>query len=346
VPTVSLLLKQEGTPDNGLFLDMGERRSTMVLFLKRRVALIRSFSINAPIFGSTPKGDHAETPTREQAESWFESFCTMVENTIHSLGCQSNREVQPETVFFTGVGALYADTADLLTRFLGIPAQEIDLRKHRKINIGESVARMWNPVLMDNALALSLRNGKQGQGFNFRKDEFEIKKRGFWLQKEFQRAMIFLGVILCLLIVDMGVDYYFLKERYKMLDQRVTEVFSRTFPDVKRIVDPLQQMRVKVNEVKTSAVSIPGTDSSNKVLDLLKDISDRIPKSLDVHVTRMVIDQETVRVSGKTDTFNTVDGIKNGLEPSKYFSGVTISSANLDRTGKRVQFEIKLQRKK
>jgi hypothetical protein len=144
----------------------------------------------------------------------------------------------------------------------------------------------------------------------------------------------------------MGVDYYFLKERYRMLDQRVTEVFSRTFPDVKRIVDPLQQMRVKVNEVKTSAISIPGIDSGNKVLDLLKDISDRIPKSLDVHVTRMVIDQETVRVSGKTDTFNTVDGIKNGLESSKYFSGVTISSANLDRTGKRVQFEIKLQRKK
>jgi Tfp pilus assembly protein PilN len=157
--------------------------------------------------------------------------------------------------------------------------------------------------------------------------------------------MIFLGVILCLLIVDMGVDYYFLKERYRMLDQRVTEVFSRTFPDVKRIVDPLQQMKVKVNEVKTSAISIPGTNSNDKVLDLLKDISDRIPKSLDVHVTRMVIDQETVRVSGKTDTFNTVDSIKSGLELSKYFSGVTISSATLDRTGKRVQFEIKLQRK-
>jgi Tfp pilus assembly protein PilN len=131
-----------------------------------------------------------------------------------------------------------------------------------------------------------------------------------------------------------------------MLDQKVTEVFRRTFPDVKRIVDPLQQMRVKVNEVKTSAISIPGTNSNNKVLDLLKDISDRIPKSLDVKVSRMVIDQETVRVSGKTDTFNTVDSIKSGLESSRYFSGVTISSANLDRTGKRVQFEIKLQRKK
>jgi general secretion pathway protein L len=51
-------------------------------------------------------------------------------------------------------------------------------------------------------------------------------------------------------------------------------------------------------------------------------------------------------MSGDTDTFNAVDTIKNRLEPSDYFSAVTITSANLDRTGKRVQFEIKLQRAK
>ena len=79
-------------------------------------------------------------------------------------------------------------------------------------------------------------------------------------------------------------------------------------------------------------------------MDLLRDISERIPASLDVHMSRMVIDPETVRISGSTDTFNSVDTIKGGLEPSAYFSAVTISSANLDRAGKKVQFEMKLQR--
>ncbi len=63
-------------------------------------------------------------------------------------------------------------------------------------------------------------------------------------------------------------------------------------------------------------------------------------------MSRMVIDQETVRVSGKTDTYNTVDNIKSNLEASQYFSAVTISSTNLDRSGKQIQFEIKLQLKK
>ena len=129
-----------------------------------------------------------------------------------------------------------------------------------------------------------------------------------------------------------------------MLDKKITEVFRQTLPDVKKIVDPVKQLQVKVNEVKGSAAPIPGSDSSNKVLDLLKDISERIPKTLDVRMSRMVIDQETVRVSGRTDTFNTVDTIKSGLESSTYFSSVTISSANLDKSKKQIQFELKLQR--
>jgi general secretion pathway protein L len=50
-------------------------------------------------------------------------------------------------------------------------------------------------------------------------------------------------------------------------------------------------------------------------------------------------------MKGETDTFNTVDILKRNLEPSDFFSEVTISSANLDRSGKRVQFEIKMVRK-
>ena len=350
VPTVSLLLKQEETPDEGLFLDIGEQRNTMILFLSRRVVLIRSFTLDGdsvtwPIFDAT-NSNHSVTHISGQVESWFKSFCTIVKSTIHAFGCLNNREVKPEKIFFAGIRALYPKTGDLLTQFLDIPAQQIDLSRDKRVNMEENVVQSWNPTLMDNALALSLRNGKQWQGFNFRKDEFEIKKRDFWLKKEFRRFIIFLAIIACFLAVDIGVDYHYLKKEYMMLDVKIKEVFRNTFPDVKRIVDPVQQMKVKVNEVKASAVSIPGRNSSNSVLDLLKDISERIPKKMEVRVSRMVIDQETVRVSGKTDTYNTVDNIKSNLEASQYFSAVTISSTNLDRSGKQIQFEIKLQLKK
>jgi len=79
---------------------------------------------------------------------------------------------------------------------------------------------------------------------------------------------------------------------------------------------------------------------------LLRDISLKVPESLDVKVMSMVVDPEAVKIKGETDTFNAVDIIKKELEPSEYFSTVTISSANLNRSRKRVQFEIKLKRSK
>ena len=66
--------------------------------------------------------------------------------------------------------------------------------------------------------------------------------------------------------------------------------------------------------------------------------------SLDVGLTNAIFDMETVRLSGRTDTFNTVDKIKNDLESSDYFKTAIISSAKLDRTGSKVEFEIKLER--
>ena len=153
-------------------------------------------------------------------------------------------------------------------------------------------------------------------------------------------------LILAFLSADLGAEYYFVKKKNRMLDQDIMEVFKQTFPGIQRVVDPVQQMKVEINEIKTSAVSIPGMGADQKILDLLKDISERIPNSSEVLLNSMVVDPETVRISGETDTFNTVDSIKSELEPSPYYSQVTIASANLDRSGKRVQFEIKLQRTK
>jgi general secretion pathway protein L len=348
VPVVSWLLGQGGIPDNGLFLEIGDKRVTMVLYVGRRITLIRTFAFDGkPLADSIfnpSDGNGGDASESGQIESYFQSLCTMVQNTTHAFESRSNRAVRPERIFFTGMGALYSETATLLNRFLEIPAEQIDMKRDKRVSMDGNIARVWNPALMDNALALALRDTKRGQGFNFRRDEFEVKRQYLGLKKEIRRAVIFLVLIISFVAVDLGVDQYFLKERYRMLDKKIEGVFSGVLPDVTKIVDPIQQMKVKINELKKTALSHPGMKTSNKVIDLLKDISERIPQSMDVHLTRMVIDPETVRISGDTDTFNTVDSIKNGLEPSIYFSSVTISSANLDRTGKRIQFEMKLQR--
>ncbi|HUU39447.1 MAG TPA: pilus assembly protein PilM [Desulfatiglandales bacterium] len=348
VPVTLWLLSLKEIPDNGLVLDIGSRSGTMVLYLKRQISLVRNFpfhdnvvSKNTPYAPSDKQEGDLEP---EQIESLFSVFCTDIRNTLHAFGCQNNKSAIPGKAFITGTGSLYNNTEDLLKQFLEIPIERIDVTKDPKIHMDEDIARLWSPALMNSALALALRDNKKGPGFNFRQDEFEVEKKYFRFKKTIIKVGVLLLIILSLLIADLGVDYYSLKKRYKILGNQITEIFRQTLPDIKTIVDPVQQMRVKINEMQTSNLSLPGIGADHKVLDLLRDISMRIPESLDMKIMMMSIDPEIVQIKGVTDTFNTVDNVKKGLESSEYFSDVTISSANLGRSGNQVEFELKMQR--
>ena len=349
VPLASWLLRQPGTPDHILLLEIGEKSNTMVLCLNRRIALIRMFSSNnASIIQCIPKNNdtsHSEGPPSEEVVACFDLFCATISNTMHAFASQGNNLPGPEKLFFTGTGALYPKAGDLLSQSLDMPAEHIDMRNDKRVRIDGNVVRGWSPALMNGAFSLALRNTKKEEGFNFRREEFERKKRYFGLKKAAPKVVVFFFLILSFLAVDMVIDYYTLKKEYKILTREVTSVFKKTLPEVNRIVDPVQQLRVKIKELKKSTSLRPETGTNKKVLILLKEISQQIPKSLNVHVNRMVIDTERVRISGKTDAFNEVDRIKNNLESSPIFSGVNISSANLDRTGKGVRFEIRMELK-
>jgi len=347
VPLVSWLLKQEETPDNGLFLEIGAKRGMMILFLKRHIALIRSFLFDGVLeaqYLSPDTDGHPGHPVFRHAESRVESFCTMVLNTVHSFGWQTNRDdVFPEKVFFTGMGALYPETGDLLEQFLDMPVEQVNVRGDKRVRMESNVARVWNPALMDGALALALRHDRSDQGFNFRKDEFEVKKRYSGLKTEIRKVAIFVFLILALLMVDLGLDYYLLKQRYDGLERNIHEVFKNTFPDVRNIVRAVPQAEEKIREVRESTALLPGTRGSQRQLDLLNEIS-KLPKSLDIHVTSWVVDEDKVTISGDTDDYTTVDSIENALKSSSYFSSVKSPSSDRDDKTGRIKFDMILQR--
>jgi general secretion pathway protein L len=346
-PLVSWLLKQEETPDNGLFLEIGTKKGMMILFLKRHIALIRSFVFNGadvdqPLsYDANGKPDHA---VFEHMESRIVSFCTMVLNTVHSFGWQTERDdILPEKVFFTGIGALYPGTGELLERFLDMPAEQVNVRGDKSVQMESHVAEVWNPALMDNTLALALRHERSDQGFNLRKEEFEIKKRYSGLKTEIRKVAVYLILILAFLMVDLGLDYTLLKQRHDGLEQNIHEVFIKTFPNAGNVRDRVRYAAEKNDEIKKSTDLLPGTRGSQRQLDLLNEIS-KLPKSLDIHVTSWVVDQDKVTISGDTDDYTTVDSIENALKASPYFSSVKSPKSDRDDKTGRIKFDMILER--
>ncbi|SPD72473.1 putative general secretion pathway protein L [uncultured Desulfobacterium sp.] len=348
-PLAAWLLRQKDTGENGILLNIDGTKGTIVLFHQRRIVLIRRFSNNggytSPAVSDSSDGNDSilQIPPGDVVP-YYQSLGRIIQNTLHGFCVHQSKEILPEKIYIAGNGLYIKEASELLGRLMGIAVEQLDFGRDERLFFDKDISGAFRPDLMANALALAVRDARQDMGFNFRKDEFEKKRHYFGTKKEIKTASIFLIVLLCFLATDFGVDYYFVKKRCEALDQQIEAVFKETFPDVKRIVDPAKQMKVEINKLKESSVSGPSITANTTVLAMLKDISEKIPDSLDVHIARMVLDADALRISGTTDTFNTVDKIKNSLSSSDCFSAVTISSAKLDRTGNKVEFEVKLER--
>jgi Tfp pilus assembly protein PilN len=101
-------------------------------------------------------------------------------------------------------------------------------------------------------------------------------------------------------------------------------------------------MQAELKAQKSSTPFIEPSDTNIRTIDLLNELSRAIPNQIEAKFTKLVFSAGSVLISGNTDTFNAVDDMKNSLEKSEIFKTVTISSANMDRSGKRVDFKLKI----
>jgi Tfp pilus assembly protein PilN len=196
---------------------------------------------------------------------------------------------------------------------------------------------------MNGALGLALIEIEAIPCLNFRKGPFA--ENTFLV--EHRKSLVNTGVLAALALISAMIflftDAHYTNKRIKELDRQITTAFTSTFPKVTVIVDPLQQMRVRLQEVKKKSLISTNPGSNVRSIDALNAISQRIPGDLDVAFTRLVIGDDNIQITGDTDTLSAVDNMKSQLEKADLFKNVTITSANREKSSNRVRFKLKLQ---
>ncbi len=313
------------TRKNWLFVDIDNSKGTVFGVLSGGICLIRSF------------------PIPSEASSFNTGLlCTNIHRTLSAFEEIVGLDFHPDGVFITGCGLDDSDIEEDMERFLELSVKRTDLVGHTEIAKQHHPAKTWNPCQMDNAFSLALMEIKGVNGLNFRKGPFAAKK--FWAEHKtgLIKAGVLTVMVLALAFFNVALDSYFMEKKLTSLNNQIIKVFTSTFPDVNKIVDPFQQMRIKIAAAKKNSL-LPGeTDKHIRTIDILNNISKLIPKETDVKLTRLVIGEESVQISGNTDTFNSVDDIKSRLEQVKFFQKITISSANINRSDNRVQFKLQV----
>lgn len=324
LPAALCLANQTDAGKDQLFLKIDKALSTLFIAIDGGIKLIRSFP--TPVTDDTKAG----------------SLGAFVHRTLSAFGELSRSEYQPPDMVVTGSGLNGANFDADVSRFLDLPVKRLNFADHLNIPIDGEHNKPWDPALMDNALALALMEIEGTRGLNFHKGGFAAKKFIVKHKKYLIKTGILAASVLALLLFNVIAESYTLNRRIDRFNRQITGIFQETFPEVKRIVDPFQQMQIKVQEVKKNAVFETATTSPIINIDILNNISKSISESITVDITRMVISPDNVLISGTTDTFEAVNDIKSKLEQIEAFKKVTISSTNKDRSGKEVRFQMKV----
>ena len=310
---------------DGLLLDIDPSYCSIVAFTQGQVHLIRT------------------TPALANTEQAITFLPRWIRQTVAGLHKTLTKEFDPQSISITGAGLNGSQIEQTLSKHLGLPVNRVDLIKNASSGIKNKPSQPWEPHLMDNALALALSEGSGAALLNFRRGPFSVSKHWVENKQSIITSGVLLAVVLILLLSSIILDSVNLQKKMTALDQEIHSIFKTNFPEVQKIVDPLHQMRVQIEETQQADL-IPGEFGGNlRKIDILNDISRLIPETIDVEIVSIVIGEDNVVLSGNTDTFNAVDDMKSRIEKSKLIQSVTISSANLNRAGNRVRFKLKAQ---
>ena len=361
-PTALLLTHTPDLPADFLLLTLDLQRATLILVRSGHISVIRPLVFDPGL----QAGFHVDQDSRsikvfrpENLESTFQALCIAIQQTLQSVFYA--REL---VVYLSGPVGVLPGTVDRIQAGLGGICKSCTLVSGVLTAMDGLVSRVpgtaqerpslplmpdqdekWLSGIMEDSVSLGWQITKNWKGFNFRKEAFATRK-SFTDSRTLAFAIVLpLVSVVLLAILYLWVDYTKLLKQQNALNAEIQAVFTETLPEITRIVDPLQQLQVKIRETRQATMGKDGILPTMTIIDILAEISANIPESLDVRLARFVVDDTGLRLKGTTDTFNTVDAIKKGLEQSPAFSNVEISAANLDAKSSKIRFELKLTMK-
>ncbi|MFH2124258.1 MAG: type II secretion system protein GspL [Pseudomonadota bacterium] len=345
IPTTLRLAHTPDLPADFLLLNISLQRATFILVRSGQITLIRPLVFDPGLqsgFHTDPDSNTVKVFRPENSAATFHALCTTIQQTLQSVF-----QTEALTVYLSGPVGCMAGTTGRIQAGLGSLCRNCTLADTDPVQqfapqFVPPVDQTWLPDIMADSVDLGWQIIKSWKGFNFRKEAFATRK-SFTDHRTLTFAIVLPLISAALFaIIYLWVDYTKLLKEQNNLNSQIRAVFTETLPEVTRIVDPIQQLEVKIRETRQTSMDKDGSLPTVTILDILAEVSANIPASLETRLARFVVDDNGLRLKGSTDTFNTVDAIKKGLEQSPAFSNVEISSANLDPKSSKIRFELKL----
>lgn len=210
---------------------------------------------------------------------------------------------------------------------------------------GHSIAGGAPPLVYAPAIALALRGTAQARTrTNFLKDEFAVRIDLSRYRRDLGWTAMLAAAALVLFIVSFATSTALEFRRADAVESTVASLYSEAFPGKAVPANTVAALRQAVHDANGRAAFLGVYPGNLSALDVLTEISRRIPEDLDIVFDELSIDRQMVRMKVYAKTFESADRL--GAELAKFspFARAQIGSIENDakRGGKRFTVTISL----
>jgi general secretion pathway protein L len=291
--------------------------------------------------------DRERAQISESIEAFLTPLTKEIEHTLLAYSARPAGGAAVQEFILLGGGAALPEAAAIFGEHFGVETTPFDA-DHQVFPPVPMVLHPHAGLVMPVALGLARRlTDRRAPGVNFRQEEFALRRS----YGEIRGQLLSLGGVVALLVGLALFDlYYHLHNKeihHARLQEQVAAIFRETFPDVRRVTNEVAQARERLRELETNLRGVSTLSGpQGSALEMLRELSVHLPNTLQVKITDLTISTEGLGISGETQSFDSVDNLKQAFAASPYFDEIKVSQARAGTNGKGVEFKLAITLKK
>jgi len=336
-------------PGRRIVLDIGHRKSTLCLLLDGRPVAARSFPVagraltEALAKDLAVDGDEAERVKHEEG-IFAEHVASRAPAALAILDRLAREVVRSIGALEPQIGGKPADRLDAITlvggtarlhrldEYLsertGIPTAPLALPEGPA---AASLVAGGDPLVFGPAAALALRGStRAATRMNFRKHELAYKVDFRQIGRELRPTLVLAALALVLLGASAVTTLRLKTQRAEALEAQVATLYSEAFPGRPVPANPARAMSNEIREARERAEVLGVYRGNLSALDLLAELSGRVPQDIDVVFEELSIDGKVIRIRGHTKSFESVDRLRAELGKAPLFTRIQTSELQAD----------------
>lgn len=196
---------------------------------------------------------------------------------------------------------------------------------------GKALLALGDPLLFAPALALALRgSAKATTRMNFRQSELAHRIDLLGMARELRSTGWVALLTAILALAATGTEIFLTDRRGDAIERQSRALHDQAFPGRPAPANVVTAMQQAVGEAQRRAETLGVYRGNLSALDVLNEISARIPPDLEVVFEELAIDGQVVQIKGHTPAFGSVDRLRAELVRYEPFSSIAVGDITSD----------------